>query len=106
MKTETPRTDELDKKQHNHICGSSNDPADLLGAACNEMADLCREIERENEKLKQLGKKLAHYVKAARNGDSPLIQAAIVESIDDALKQWSDFLSNKQIEPPHENPSK
>jgi hypothetical protein len=52
MKTETPRTDELEKKQYNHICGSSNDSADLLGAACNEMADMCREIERENIRLR------------------------------------------------------
>jgi regulator of replication initiation timing len=45
--SDTPRTDKLEKAQYNHICGSSNDPADLLGAACNEMADLCRELERE-----------------------------------------------------------
>lgn len=47
-----------------------------------------REVERENAMLKKLGGTLAHYVKAARKGDSPLVHDWIVEAIDDALAAW------------------
>ena len=58
------------------------------------LAEFAGNIEKDNLELRRLGGKVAHYVKAARSGDSPLIQAALVESIDEAIKAWDDYLSN------------
>lgn len=45
--SDTPRTDALEKAQFRRITCSADDPTRVLGAACNEMADLARELERE-----------------------------------------------------------
>ena len=59
------------------------------------LQELIADTSKQNEEPRRLGGKLAHYVKAARAGDSPLIQATLVKSIDEALKAWDDYLQNE-----------
>jgi regulator of replication initiation timing len=118
--SDTPRTDKLEKAQYNHICGSSNDPADLLGAACNEMADLCRELERElkgavrqidksrsykrvlkteNNRLRHENARLRELVKRSCKiidvpEDAPITAWASDDEISNLLKDCGDILAN------------
>lgn len=70
------------------------------------LAEFAGKIEKDKLELRRLGGKIAHCVKAARSGDSPLIQAALVEAIDEAIKAWDDYLANAidDESPPRENP--
>ena len=52
------------------------------------LAEVCEQIEQEAAAWKGVAEWLAHYVKAARRGDSPLIHSSIVEMIDNKLEAF------------------
>ena len=56
-------------------------------------AGLRSAITKRLANMNQVGGCLVHWVKAARRGDSPLIHASVVESIDHEVSKW-DSLPN------------
>ncbi len=52
------------------------------------------EVQMKILDLAKASKSLVHYIKLARQGDSPLIQATLVESIDLAVAKVEESLNN------------
>jgi hypothetical protein len=70
------------------------------GVSIHSCSHLCQRptcvIRRERDEFMERCIKLVHYVKTCRAGDSPLIHAALVESLDLEVEKTEQLLQNQE----------
>jgi predicted nuclease with TOPRIM domain len=65
-----------------------------MGAVTISRNGYVQELEQQRDRLAEASKSLLHYIKLVRSGDSPLIHAALVESVDLATSRLDEALQS------------